>query len=169
MLAKAAQLWDRIPVKGPMIAIVAAVGAVLALTAPGGKTCNDSPLRHVYRPSRLQVLAKCQTIRFRVVAWRLEHDGDYHVNGRVLGDSNWVNPANVRLQHGYTVVEFVPHDPRPPRFLSGETLTLTVTKVADRAHGGWIEAHPVFSASVENATGTPINPSRLASPTEPDP
>lgn len=173
-----AKLWDSIPTTGRFVGgILAIVGIFLAfILGPSGKTCADAGgLRHVYLSSRLLVLAKCQTIRYQVVAWRLEHDGDVHVNGKVLGDGTWVNPGNVRGQHGLTVVEFVPEDPRPPGgFRVGMVLELQTTKVEDLGHsvsvGGttwhWIEGHPVFSVKViADGTGTP-NPTRLAPATE---
>lgn len=163
--------WDRIPVRGAAVAIVAVIGAILALTGPSGRSCADtSGLRHVYDPSRLHVVAECQTIVFQVVAWRLEHDGDVHVNGIVQGSgaSTWINRANIVRQHGLTVVEFVPGDPQPAEFREGETLRLVVTKVLDVGHAGWVEGHPVFGAEILSTINvTSGNPARLAPTTDP--
>jgi hypothetical protein len=165
-----AKWWDAIPVKGwLMTGIVTIIGGILVLTAPSGDSCSGTPLRHVYDPSRLHVVATCQVIQFQVVAWRLEHDGDVHVNGIVQGvpPNSWINAANVRGQHGLTVVEFVPEDPRPERFYVGEVLKLLCTKVRDFGHAGWYECHPVFK--VISAGGTefaPGDPKKLAPPTE---
>jgi hypothetical protein len=115
----------------------------------------------------LHVLAECQTVTFQVVAWRLEHDGDYHVNGIVQGSTSWINAANARDQHGLTVFEFVPGDPRPPKFYAGELLKVLTTKVLDAGHASWIEGHPIFNVNVVGgsriASGDPVG---LAPPTE---
>jgi hypothetical protein len=145
---------DRLPVgkKGAAgilgAVIAAAVGAFGVLSSPGSD-CADTPLRHVYHPQRLKVIATCQRITVTVRGWRHEHDDDYHVNVDVDG-GGWTTPANAR-QHDQTVIEFVPGDPRPQEFHSGQRLELVVTKVYDQQHkrrvedNGWIEGHPVFS------------------------
>lgn len=146
---------DRLPVGGKKTAgilgavIAAAVGAFGVLSSPGSD-CSTAPLRHVYHPQRLKVIATCERIHVTVRGWRHEHDDDYHVNVDVDG-GGWTAPANAR-QHGQTVIEFVPGDPRPAEFHAGQRLELVVTKVYDQQHklkvesNGWIEGHPVFSS-----------------------
>lgn len=149
-----ADWWDRKPVVGA-VAVIAAVGGTVAALASGGPgqgECDTTPLRHVYKPSRLKVLERCARVTGTVVTARHEHDGDWHVNMRI-DQPGWTNPANDRGQHGLTVVEFTPLDPRPPRFRAGMRLSVLVTKVADQQHkrrtedAGWIEGHPVFAVA----------------------
>jgi hypothetical protein len=184
-LGWAADLFDRLPVGGPTIlgtvvcACVVAGGTLVALLNGGTSQgdCAQTPLIHVYRPSRLHVLATCQQVTVTVVAWRHEHDGDYHVNVRA-DDPGWTNELNAERQHGLTVVEFVPGEPRPARFYGGQRLRLVGTRVEDLQHGrviagvkrGWVEMHPVFSfEDVTPAAVTPgPNAPRLAPRTESD-
>jgi hypothetical protein len=163
-LGRLADAWDRIPVKGPMVGLVSALGLGFALTAGPGGTCEDDPLAHVYRPSRLQVVEKCAEVTGTVVAYRREHDGDFHVS---MIKDGWTNAVNDKKQHGFTVVEFVPLMERP-KFYVGQRLKLVGTKILDRQHGGWIELHPVFE--VKDVTPARVRPGvnrpSLAPPTE---
>jgi hypothetical protein len=149
-----ADAWDRLPVKGIIAALVVLGGTAVALLngGPSPGVCDTTPLQHIYRPQRLEIIQKCATVTGTVVAWRHEHDGDYHVS-MVMDDAGWINAVNVAKQRGYTVVEFVPLEPKPKTLRAGQRLTLTGTKVLDRQHGGWIELHPVFSYT-EIAPGT---------------
>jgi hypothetical protein len=162
-----ADWWDRRKVTGLVGGLVVVGGTVAALLhgGPGPGTCDTTPLQHIYRPARLQVVEKCAHVTGTVIAWRHEHDGDYHVS-MVMDDPGWVNAVNDRKQHGYTVVEFVPLEPRPA-FRVGQRLELTGTKVLDKQHGGWIELHPVFSFK-EQQPGAAMAPNlpQLAPPTE---
>lgn len=167
-LGKVADAWDRIPVKGPMAGLVVVLGSALALTTGhNGGTCDTNPLRHIYRPQRLTVVQKCVRVSGTVVAWRHEHDGDYHVAMKMDG-KGWVNSVNTKKQHGFTVVEFIPLDPRP-KFKAGQRLVMLGTKVLDKQHGGWVELHPVFEVKVEETLPVVIQPTNkpaLAPPTE---
>lgn len=152
--------------------VVAVLGAVFAFSSGGLKHghCSSDPLVHVYHPQRLQVVEKCAQITGIVVAWRHEHDGDYHVSMR-MDRTGWTNPVNDAKQHGYTVVEFVPLMKRP-EFKVGQKLWLLGTKVIDKQHGGWIELHPVFDFKDVTPAGPGAppaggpNPAPLAPPTE---
>lgn len=172
LLGKIADRWDRIPVKGPMAVAVTALGAILVTSAGGFKhgSCDSDPLRRVYNPKRLVIVDKCAEVTGTVIAWDHEHDGDYHVN-MDMDDDGWTNQANTRGQHGYTVVEFVPGDPRPKKFFRGQRLRLQVTKVYDQQHKrrtekyGWIEGHPVFKfedVTPEGTVPTPRLPNKPA-------
>lgn len=147
--------WDKRPVVGIVAVVAFAIGAWGYLSngpfvGSGINNCASDPLRHVYSSQRLQVLATCQHIHFKVAAYRKEHDGDYHVDGVVSG-GGWTNEANVRGQHGYTVVEFTPWDSKPKKFFVNQELELVVTKVYDQQHKqkqephGWIEGHPAYA------------------------
>ena len=162
--------WNAIPVQGAiMVFAVGVLGVGLALSNGGlaDGDCESRPLAHVYKPSRLKVLATCQDVTGTVVAWRLEHDGDWHV-AMTMDDPGWTNRANDRHQHGYTVVEFVPLLDKPPRFYGGQRLRLRTTKVLDNDHAGWVEGHPVFAWNDVTPIETPpaANRPALAPPTE---
>lgn len=172
-----------------MAKAVAVLGAVLTITAtpllliPGHEeSCGKDPLTGVYKPSRLKVLESCVTVKGTVVAWRHEHDGDYHVSMKIDDDIGpncdetvrdcWTNGLNDSRQHGFTVVEFIPILPKP-KFKVGQRLELVGTKVLDLQHGdhkttGWVELHPVFSYHDLTKKTLPAkpNPIKLAPPTE---
>jgi hypothetical protein len=82
----------------------------------------------------LKILERCAHVSGTVMAYRKEHDGDYHVS-MVMDQPGWTNSFNNERQHGYTVVEFVPLMPKPDRFKVGQRLKLTGTKVLDLQHG----------------------------------
>lgn len=164
---KVADTFDRVPVKGPMAAVVILGGVIVAAINGGfgNSACDTKPLNHVYRPQRLQVVEKCAEVTGTVIAWRHEHDGDYHVNMKIDQDG-WINAKNKTRQHGYTVVEFIPLEPRPKKFFAGQRLRIRGTKVLDKQHGGWIEMHPVFSFNELSPVGVGPNRANLAPPTE---
>lgn len=161
--------FDRRKITGATAIAVTIIGTGLALSNGGlpDGDCDQDPLRHVYAPKRLQIVEKCADVTGTVMAYRKEHDGDYHIAMR-MDDDGWVNDVNVRRQHGFTVVEFVPLTSRPPKFYVGQRLQLRTTKVLDRQHGGWIEGHPVFA--YEDVTPGGVKPRKnrpeLAPPTE---
>lgn len=169
LIGTIADAWDRLPVGGPtllggIVAVLVSVGGFIVAFSNGGTShgrCDTTPLIHVYKPERLKVIGTCQQITVTVAAYRHEHDGDYHVNVRVDG-TGWVNALNRARQHGFTVVEFVPIMPRPKRFFVGQRLRLTVTKVLDEQHGGWIEGHPVFQVQDVTPPGVKSLPNRPA-------
>jgi hypothetical protein len=172
LIGSVADWWDSLPVGGGTVlgalvaAVVVAGGTVVAAVNGGldGGDCAAQPLRAVYRPSRLKVMQSCADVTGVVVAWRHEHDGDYHVSMR-MDDPGWTNPVNTAKQHGYTVVEFVPLLPRPALKV-GERLHMIGTRVLDVQHGGWVELHPVFAVEVVSDGTAARNRSRLAPPTE---
>ena len=151
-----ADRFDAIPVKG-VFALLVTVGGIIVAALNGGLShgdCSTDPLKGVYRPARLKVVDRCAEVTGTVVAWRHEHDGDYHVSMR-MDEPGWVNAKNVDRQKGYTVVEFIPTN-RRPRFYAGQRLKLRVTKVLDLQHGGWVEGHPVWD--YRDVTRGPIAP-----------
>lgn len=173
LLGRAADRWDAIPVKGPMAAVVTVLGVSLALLGGSGRpdSCTKKGgLDGVYKRERFKVLEKCVRVTGTVVAWRKEHDGDYHVS-MVMDGEGWTNDLNVKRQHGFTVVEFVPLGPHL-KFRVGQRLRMLGTKVLDLQHGdhkttGWVELHPVFKASeIEDGADFAPNPKPLAPPTE---
>jgi hypothetical protein len=172
LLGKGADWFDRRRVTG-LVALVATAFGIAAALPDGGKpdSCTKrGGLDGVYKPSRLKVIETCVTVTGTVVAWRHEHDGDYHVS-MVIDGAGWTNDLNVKRQHGFTVVEFVPRGPHV-KFRVGQRLRMLGTKVLDLQHGdhhttGWIEIHPVFKVTeVEDGADFAPNPEPLAPPTE---
>ncbi|MBA3688460.1 MAG: hypothetical protein H0W81_06500 [Chloroflexi bacterium] len=157
LAGRVADAWDRLPVKGWVLAATVAGGTAVALASggPGKGACEKTPLIHVYHPARFIVIEKCAEVTGTVVTVRREHDGDRHVNMK-MDEPGWTNAANDRGQHGDTVVEFVPLGPKLPVMRPGTRLRLTGTKVYDQQHKlrveqfGWIEMHPVFKAEPED-------------------
>jgi hypothetical protein len=173
--------FDQIPVRGKLMTTLVSVIALVALAATnahaihlvGKPDCakNDG-LTDVYKPQRFKVLAVCVgPVQGTVVAYRHEHDGDWHVSMSIDGRGGWTNDLNAKRQHGYTVVEFVPTLSRP-KFRAGMRLSLTGTKVLDLQHGdhkttGWVEMHPVFEwKDIGDQPGDQVNVPKLAPPTE---
>lgn len=156
LVGSVADAWDRLPVRGLVLALTVVGGGAAALVAggPGKGACEKTPLIHVYNPKRFVVIEKCAEVTGTVITNRREHDGDRHVAMR-MDEKGWTNAANVRGQHGYTVVEFVPLGAKHPVMRPGMRLKLTGTKVYDQQHKrvvekfGWIEMHPVFKAEEE--------------------
>jgi hypothetical protein len=184
LLGRIVDWFDRLPVGGSTIAgtivgFVVLVGSVVVSFLSGGlgnTDCQKDPLQGVYLHQRLRVVDTCQYITGTVVAWRYEHDGDYHVNMRI-DESGWTNLFNDQRQHGLTVVEFIPLLPRPKAsFFAGQRLRMLGTKVEDLQHGtivdgekhGWIELHPVFEVQDVTPAAVTPGPNRpaLAPPTE---
>jgi hypothetical protein len=176
-LGVVADWWDSHPTTGAvgvvssLLGLVLASGALLFGDAEPGPMCQADPLHAVYKPSRLKVLEPCAKVTGTVMAYRKEHDGDFHVS-MVMDAPGWTNSLNNERQHGYTVVEFIPLMPKPDRFKVGQRLSMTGTKVLDLQHGdhrttGWIELHPVFGfTELTDPKTTPPNVPKLAPATE---
>jgi hypothetical protein len=175
-LGAVADWWDSHPTTGAVGAVSSLLGVVLAAGAilgepEAGPRCQSDPLHAVYKPSRLKILERCAHVSGTVMAYRKEHDGDYHVS-MVMDRPGWTNSLNNERQHGYTVVEFVPLMPKPARLKVGQRLKLTGTKVLDLQHGdhkttGWVEMHPVFHfAELTDPKTAPPNVPKLAPATE---
>jgi hypothetical protein len=120
--------------------------------------CKPHLWRHVYRPSRLQIVKMCDSVAGRVIKVRRETDGDAHV--LLLPDPSFagvVNKANRRRLNGALVVEIIcayPTDEPVARRAcrgyrnsvavprAGEHVRVSGALVRDRDHGGWVEIHP---------------------------
>jgi hypothetical protein len=174
-LGAVADWWDSHPTTGAVGAVSSLLGVVLAAGAilgepEAGPRCQSDPLHAVYKPSRLKVLERCAQVSGTVMAYRKEHDGDYHVS-MVMDRPGWTNSFNNERQHGYTVVEFIPLMPKP-KLKVGQRLSMVGTKVLDLQHGdhrttGWVEMHPVFHfAELTDPKTTPRNQARLAPATD---
>lgn len=139
--------------------VALAFGVTAFLQNPDtSRDCKTNPLRGVYNPQRLQVIATCQTITGTVAHVSSERDGDLHI--RLAVDPayrNWLTAKNTQRQDGDLVVEYMPGDPwRNQHPTIGERLQLGCTHVLDKQHGGWAECHPVWSVQpLGNAAAQP--------------
>jgi hypothetical protein len=123
--------------------------------------CDQTLWKHVYNPTRLQVVDTCKSVLGVIESKRVEKDGDYHI--RVKLDppfSNLINSANIKNQFGDLVVEpicvnrvtqadaisacqnFHQNISIPP---IGSHVNITGSYVLDKEHGNWAEIHPVTS------------------------
>jgi len=123
--------------------------------------CDQTLWKHVYNPTRLQVVTPCKSVLGVIESKRVEKDGDYHI--RVKLDpafSNLINSANIKNQFGDLVVEpicvnavtqadaisacqnFHQIITIPP---IGNHVNITGSYVLDKEHGNWAEIHPVTS------------------------
>lgn len=128
--------------------------------------CDATLWKHVYNPTRLQVISKCKSVSGIVTSIRGEKDGDYHIQLKL--DEKYaglINEANVRLQGGNLVLEpiceklpvtqksalgacigFHGADLRIPYV--GEHVNVTGSYVLDHGHQNWAEIHPITSLNV---------------------
>jgi hypothetical protein len=123
--------------------------------------CDQTLWKHIYNPTRLQVVDACKSVLGVIESKRVEKDGDYHI--RVKLDppfSNLINSANIKNQFGDLVVEpicvnrvtqadaisacqnFHQNISIPP---IGSHVNITGSYVLDKEHGNWAEIHPVTS------------------------
>lgn len=198
-LGVVADWWNRHPtMKGEHVTAVGKLSGVLGVALASGAIvfgghvdkgpaplCQRDPFHGVYkaehekgqpaqRYGRFWLLERCAKVTGTVMAYRKEHDGDYHVS-MVMDEHGWTNSLNNQRQHGYTVVEFVPLGVRPDKFKVGQRLRLRGTKVLDLQHGnhkttGWIEMHPPHQfVELTDPKTTPKNDPKLAPPTEEKP
>jgi len=149
---------------GGLVAAVVAWGLIAADSPHGPNICDQTPLRHVYAPQRLQVVETCKEADVTVISWRHEQDGDWHVNVRA-DDGTLINGVNMRRQHGLLVLEWVPGDRKPAKFVCGQRMHVLGTYVLDRQHGGWAEIHPIFRFNdLHENTGCTAKTKRMPAP-----
>jgi hypothetical protein len=130
-------------------------------SSSSGKECDQTLWKHVYNPSRLQVVAPCKSVLGIIESKRVERDGDYHIRVKLDSQfSNLINSANIKNQFGDLVVEpicvnrvtqtdaisacqnFHQNISIPP---TGAHVNITGSYVLDKEHGMWAEIHPVTS------------------------
>lgn len=134
--------------------------AASSAAAAAGPSCGtDDPLVHVYRPERLQVLARCKEARGRVLAVVFEDDGDYHIWLALdPGYEGLLSPANLYEGKAALVLEIIPDCPgQPPTSRDAAHCPASRLKppaashhiaawgawVSDLGHDGWHEIHPL--------------------------
>jgi hypothetical protein len=130
-------------------------------TSTSSNHCDQTLWKHVYNPTRLQVVTDCKSVLGTIESKRVEKDGDYHI--RVKLDpafSNLINSANIKNQFGDLVVEPICVNPvtqadaisacqnfhqniNIPQI--GSHVNITGSYVLDKEHGNWAEIHPVTS------------------------
>src|SRR5439155_2960336 len=95
-----------------VVAVPAASGRVAASsTNPSYCPSKSKWTKGVYRPSRLVLQGVCQRAVGTVRSVRHEEDGDLHIGVRLISEyKTLINDENVREQHGWLVVEFMPRD-----------------------------------------------------------
>jgi hypothetical protein len=130
-----------------------------AESTPG--KCDKSLWKHVYNPSRLQIVDSCITITGTIDSIRAEKDGDLHIRLSVDSQhSHLINQANRDNQFGDLVLEpicvrevtqasaisacqnFRQAIDIPP---VGTHVTVTGSYVLDHEHNDWAEIHPITS------------------------
>lgn len=118
--------------------------------------------KHVYNPSRLEVVASCIYVTGSIQAVRREADGDLHLLLRLdPAYTHYLTAANQGEELGDLVIEpvcvksvtqldaestcAVDPDPMAPPFpVAGERVWMEGRYVLDLQHGGWAELHPLF-------------------------
>jgi hypothetical protein len=123
--------------------------------------CDQTLWKHIYNPTRLQVVDTCKSVLGVIESKRVEKDGDYHIRVKLDPQfSNLINSANIKNQLGDLVVEpicvnkvtqtdaisacqnFHQNISIPP---IGSHVNITGSYVLDKEHGNWAEIHPVTS------------------------
>jgi hypothetical protein len=62
--------------------------------------------KHIYNPTRLQVVDTCRSVLDVIESKRVEKDGDYHIRVKLDPQfSNLINSANIKNQFGDLAVE----------------------------------------------------------------
>jgi hypothetical protein len=121
--------------------------------------CDPTLWQHVYNPQRLQVIKPCMAVSGYIEKYRIEKDGDYHIQFRLDPQfSSLLNDKNMSAQNGDLVIEPICANPvvqadaqdackgfsqsfRTPSSTS-QHLVVIGSYVLD-THHGWNEIHPV--------------------------
>lgn len=158
------------------MALTATAGPSISLATPGAPRCDSSLWDHIYHGTfatardRLKIINPCITIMGKLVHYRREGDGDYHIQVAVdasfrdlLNDKN--NAPSPSGQDGFLVVEPIcAHKVTQPDTLQegvcdsfqqsifkpsmiGRHVSITGVYVEDMDHG-WRELHPVTNITV---------------------
>jgi hypothetical protein len=125
------------------------------------RKCDETLWDHVYNPTRLQIVERCQTVTGTIDSVKVESDGDFHIRLRLDPQfASMINSANMNGQFGDLVLEPICQNPvtQPDAIAAcvnfhqninippvGTHVTVTGSSVRDLDHGGWSEIHPVTS------------------------
>jgi hypothetical protein len=132
-----------------------------ASTSTSNNQCDQTLWKHVYNPTRLQVVDACKSVLGVIESKRVEKDGDYHIRVKLDPQfSNLINSANIKNQFGDLVVEpiCVNRITQADAISAcqnfhqnisilpiGSHVNITGSYVLDKEHGSWAEIHPVTS------------------------
>ncbi len=127
-------------------------------TTSGASGCNEALWKHVYDPTRLQVLDKCQVVTGVIEESNADPDGDQHMLLKLdKGQKDLLTKKNKKKKQGDLVVEVVCVNnitrKRAMGACTGYTNNITLPAVGDHvrvtgsyvidSHNGWAEIHPV--------------------------
>ncbi|MEO7684789.1 MAG: hypothetical protein ABIU86_12740 [Gemmatimonadaceae bacterium] len=121
-------------------------------------SCDASLWKHVYNPSRLQVLDQCKVVTGVITELGADDDGDEHMLLKLdAGQESLINKKNVKKKQGNLVIEVVcaakvtlataVQSCRGYRAsialpIVGQHVQVSGSYVID-SHNGWAELHPV--------------------------
>lgn len=123
-----------------------------------GGDCDSSLWKHVYNPTRLQVLAACKTVTGVIEESSVDQDGDQHMLLKLdPGQQQVANARNVEKKNGDLVIEAVcankPTLRKVGAACEGYVNQVQLPAVGDHVrvvgsyvidtHNGWAEIHPI--------------------------
>jgi hypothetical protein len=132
--------------------------ATVAAADADDSSCDPSLWKHVYNPSRLQVLDHCKVVTGVVGEMAADDDGDEHMLLKLdAGQDSLVNKKNVKKKQGALVIEVVCAAnailPAAAESCKGYRTSIGLPKVGQHVqvsnsyvidtHNGWAEIHPV--------------------------
>ncbi len=134
-----------------------------AQTQGGACPATSNVFEYTHDPPRLRIVEGCVNVTGVVEgAPKIEDDGDYCFDIKVIGSSTPLALGNYLLRKGRLHVEVVPHDQREVLdpigggVCPGDTVRVTGVLVVDTDHGMWVEVHPTYKISViERNTSAP--------------
>lgn len=138
--------------------LITLVGSIPSRTSAPSATCDASLWTHVYKPSRLQVVATCITATGVIAESSRDDDGDQHFLIKLdHGQENLLTKKNLTKKYGNLVGEIVcankvhlkraraacaNYTNQISKPVVGTHVKVTGSYVID-SHNGWAEIHPV--------------------------
>ncbi len=132
-----------------------------AVNAPASSAgCDPSLWKHVYDPTRLEVLDQCKTVTGTIDEQDQNEDGDTHMLLRLdPGQEQLLAKRNLKKKDGDLVIEVVcgnrPAKKKAQAACADYSTGVAMPKVGDHVrvtgtfvndtHNGWNEIHPVTS------------------------
>ncbi len=121
-------------------------------------SCDPNIWKHVYNPTRLEVINKCMTVTGVIEQSSADDDGDQHMLLKLdAGQENLLKKRNVKKKNGNLVIEAVCMNnitnPKVGGACKGYINHLKLPEVGDHVkvsgsyvidtHNGWAEIHPI--------------------------